>query len=153
MRKYRSYTEEDLIKAVKESKSVAEVLRCLSLREAGGNFKTIKIKIAQLSLDTSHFTGMLWSKGQRVKEWASYKRSSQLKKHLIKDRGNTCEKCLQSEWLGFSIPLEVHHVDGNPTNNVLENLQLLCCNCHATTDNWRNRKRNADVVKWQTQQT
>jgi hypothetical protein len=50
VRKYRNYTEEDLIKAVKESKSVAEVLRFLGLREAGGNFKTIKIKIAQVSL-------------------------------------------------------------------------------------------------------
>ena len=43
---------------------------------------------------------MLWSKGQRVKDWASYKRTSQLKKHLIKERKNTCEKCLQSKWLG-----------------------------------------------------
>ena len=141
VRAYRNYTDQDLINAVKQSKSVAEVLRLLNLKEAGGNFKTIKIKIAQLNLDASHFTGMLWSKGQRVKDWASYKRTGQLKKHLIKERKNTCEKCLQSEWLGDSIPLEVHHIDGNPTNNFFENLQLLCCNCHATTDNWRNRKR------------
>ena len=146
MRKYRSYSEEDLIKAVKESKSVAQVLRCLSLREAGGNFKTIKIKIAQLNLDTSHFTGQLWSKDQRIKDWASFKRANHLRSHLIKEKSHKCEKCLQSEWLGFSIPLEVHHVDGNPTNNNFENLQLLCCNCHATTDNWRNRKRNAGMV-------
>lgn len=144
MRTYRNYTETDLITAVKNSKSIAEVLRALNLKEAGGNFKTIKIKIAKLNLDTSHFSGMLWSKGQRIKDWASYKRTSHLKKHLIKERNNVCEKCLLDTWLGDPIPLEVHHIDGNPTNNNFENLQLLCCNCHSMTDNWRNKKRSSD---------
>ena len=146
MRKYRHYTEEDLINAVKKSKSIAEILRSLDLRQAGGNFNTIKIKIAKLNLDTSHFTGQLWSKGERIKEWASFKRVKNFRSHLIKQKGHKCEKCLQSIWFGDSIPLEVHHIDGNRTNNSFENLQLLCCNCHATTDNWRNKKRKAGMV-------
>ena len=68
MRKYRNYTEEDFINAVKQSKSLSEVLRLLNLKEAGGNFNTLKGKIAKLNLDTSHFTGQLWSKDQRIKE-------------------------------------------------------------------------------------
>ena len=146
MRNYRKYTEEDFIAAVKQSKSLAQVLRLLNLKEAGGNFNTIKSKIAKLNLDTSHFTGKLWSKDQRVKDWASYKRAKNLRSHLIKQKSHKCEKCLQSEWLGDNIPLEVHHIDGNRTNNNFDNLQLLCCNCHATTDNWRNKKRNAGMV-------
>jgi len=44
------------------------------------------------------------------------------------------------EWLGQPIPLELDHKDGNHSNNDLSNLRLLCCNCHAQTDNWRGRK-------------
>ena len=36
---------------------------------------------------------------------------------------------------------EVHHVDGDRTNNEVDNLQLLCCNCHALTENWRRVKK------------
>lgn len=146
MRKYLAYTEDDLILAVKQSKSLAQVLRTLNLREAGGNFGTIKNKIAKLNLDTSHFTGQLWSKDQRIKDWSAYKRVKNLRSHLIKEKGHKCEKCLQTEWLDGNIPLEVHHIDGNRTNNNFQNLELLCCNCHALTDNWRNKKRKAGMV-------
>jgi len=44
-----------------------------------------------------------------------------------------------TEWLGRPIPLELHHIDGNRDNNVLENYQLLCPNCHALTDSYRGR--------------
>lgn len=49
--------------------------------------------------------------------------------------------CKLHKWLNFPITLEVHHIDGDRTNNNEENLQLLCPNCHSYTDNWRNRKR------------
>ena len=42
--------------------------------------------------------------------------------------------------MGKEIPLEVHHVDGDRLNNELTNLQLLCPNCHAQTDNYCGRK-------------
>ena len=50
-----------------------------------------------------------------------------------------CECCGLTEWLGEPIPLELHHIDGNRTNNVLENYQLLCPNCHAFTDSYRGK--------------
>ena len=50
-----------------------------------------------------------------------------------------CECCGLTEWLGQPIPLEVHHKDGNAHNNVIENYQLLCPNCHAQTDSYRGR--------------
>ena len=46
-----------------------------------------------------------------------------------------CEKCHNTEWNGQAIPLQIHHIDGNHFNNSLDNLQLLCPNCHAQTDN------------------
>ena len=47
-----------------------------------------------------------------------------------------CECCKNTEWLGQPIKLELHHIDGNPSNNTKENIQLLCPNCHAYTDNY-----------------
>ena len=35
------------------------------------------------------------------------------------------------------IPLELHHINGVHSDNRIENLQLLCPNCHALTDNYR----------------
>lgn len=50
-----------------------------------------------------------------------------------------CENCGLSEWLGQPIALEVHHKDGDRTNNVIENFQLLCPNCHAQTNSYRGK--------------
>ena len=50
-----------------------------------------------------------------------------------------CECCGLSQWLGNPIPLELHHIDGNRHNNVLENYSLLCPNCHAMTDSYRGK--------------
>ncbi len=60
-----------------------------------------------------------------------------LRKKLIEDgiKKNECELCGLNEWLGKPITLELHHVDGNRYNNKLENLQILCPNCHSLTPN------------------
>lgn len=50
-----------------------------------------------------------------------------------------CESCGLTSWLGQEIPLEVHHIDGNRHNNIIENFQLLCPNCHALTDSYRGK--------------
>lgn len=65
-----------------------------------------------------------------------------LKQKLIRDRikENKCEICGYSEWLGQPIPLELHHKDGNHYNNNLDNLQVICPNCHALQPN--NSGRN-----------
>jgi DNA-binding CsgD family transcriptional regulator len=50
-----------------------------------------------------------------------------------------CESCDLSEWRGREIPLALHHVNGERHDNRLENLQILCANCHGQTDNWAGR--------------
>jgi len=54
-------------------------------------------------------------------------------------RGHKCENCGLEKWQNENIPLEIHHLDGDKLNNELENLQLLCPNCHALTNNWRGK--------------
>ena len=71
-----------------------------------------------------------------------------LLKPLIQLRGHQCECCKNTEWLGQPINLQVHHIDGDKTNNQLENLQLLCLNCHSYTDNFgsKNQKRKETYI-------
>ena len=134
------YTDNDLIEAVRTSLSLSEVLKKLGLKQAGGNFLHLKKKIAKLDLDTSHFKGQNWSKDLFLKDYACYVKPEFLKKRLLAERGHICEVCFLSNWRGEKVPLELHHIDCNRLNNNPENIQLLCCNCHALTEGYRGRK-------------
>lgn len=48
-----------------------------------------------------------------------------------------CERCGISEWRGKPIQIQIHHINGNRNDNRLENLQMLCPNCHAQTENYQ----------------
>lgn len=136
-RKYREYTDEDVIQKAKEVYSIAGLLRALGLKTVGSNYINIKRLIQQLHIDTSHWTGQAWCKDKQIKDFSKYTRINNAKKHLLKIRGNICECCGLSEWLGKPLKLEIHHINGDRTFNEPENLQLLCPNCHSYTDTWR----------------
>ena len=148
----KQYTKDDVIKAVADSKSIADVLRQLGLRPVGGNYKTIHAIISELKLDTSHFTGQGWNVGLAFRpkaalddetifvENSDYRCSWRLRERYKKKTGIChCEKCGLEQWQGQPIPLEIHHLNGNNIDNRIENLQILCPNCHALTNNYRGR--------------
>ena len=148
-------TDDQFIQIVKESYSITEVIRKSGLKVAGGNYETTKNRIKRLNLDISHFTGKLWSKGKKLKSnyfknlkplseiliknstYQSYKLIKRLFSENLKE--HKCECCGLTNWQGSRIPLELHHINGDHTDNRLENLQVLCPNCHASTDNYRGR--------------
>jgi Zn finger protein HypA/HybF involved in hydrogenase expression len=72
---------------------------------------------------------------------STHVKSNTLKIKLIEDglKKHECEECRLNIWNGKLIPLELHHVDGNRYNNSIENLQIICPNCHAQTSNYSGR--------------
>ena len=62
------------------------------------------------------------------------------KRELLKE-GHGCHGCGNIEWMGQPIPLELHHINGNNLDQSRKNIQLLCPNCHALTDNFRARNK------------
>jgi len=146
-RAYRNYTDKQVVEAVGKVKSIAGLLRELNLEPAGGNYANMKRTLQRISVDCSHWTGQGWNKGQQLKDWEKYTKVAGLKKHLIKVRGRHCEVCKNDKWFDKPIPIEVHHINGDRTNNGLENLLLICPNCHSFTDNYRSRKLSAHLEK------
>lgn len=144
------YSDKDLSDAVANSTSVRQVLSKLKLKEAGGNYFTVKQRIKKLNLNCSHFTGHLNNKGKvlghkrPLEDYLTNKhtiQSHKLRLRLISEGyfEHKCYRCFNSEWNNLPIPLELEHKDGNHSNNNLNNLTILCPNCHAQTSTYRGR--------------
>ena len=145
------YSKDVLLTIVMESKSKRECLLKLGLKPYGGNYRVLEKHLDKYKIDTSHFLGQGWNKNNSpadVKPIEKYFNneisitSYKLKIRILKEKLKPykCEMCGLNMWNNHKIPLELHHVNGNNKDNSFENLQLLCPNCHALTDNYRNRK-------------
>lgn len=64
-----------------------------------------------------------------------------LRKRVILEQNNKCNKCGLDKWFDKELSLEIDHIDGDNTNNVRENLEGLCPNCHSITPTWRGRNK------------
>ena len=72
-----------------------------------------------------------------------------IRKYLMDKNNNKCQKCGWGEVNETTgkIPLEVHHINGDCTDNREENLQLLCPNCHSLTPNHGSLNKNSKRYK------
>ena len=75
----------------------------------------------------------------------SFKLKNKLYKANLKQ--NKCEICNISEWNGKEIKCELDHIDGDKTNNALENLRILCPNCHSQTSTFRFKRGRGENGK------
>ena len=136
----------EILQWVSENRSKAYMAR-----ELGCNPKTINPLLERLGIQyDGNQSGKGYEKNREkmtLKEYLEQSKDIQSNKVRIKllDEGlkeHRCECCGLTTWLNQPIPLELHHKDGNRYNNVLENFELLCPNCHAFTDSYRGKNVN-----------
>lgn len=159
------YIKEEIEILVLESTSFSEVLRKLGKAVKGGNVNHLKSKIKEFNIDISHFRGRGWkkfSKGnipenkitiEKLKELYLNENSEistyRLKNYLFRFEilENKCFECsLSGNWNGKPISLQLDHINGKREDNRLENLRILCPNCHSQTDTYSGKKNGKGPV-------
>ena len=151
----RSWTDEQLTTAVAESFSYRAVLIRLNLIPAGGNYAQIKQRITELHLMTAHFTGKGWNVGLKFKPNPGQPLSEVLiingraQSYVLKKRlfraGLKTPQCEICGWcqkaVDGRIPVELDHINGVHSDNRLENLRVLCPNCHSLQSTHRGKNK------------
>ena len=141
-------SDEEFARAVAESRTLAEV----GERVGMGNANRVRVRIERLGLDASHFRGQGWRRGtkgalvpprplEEILRVDCFVQGRRLRERLIREelKEHRCEICGLTEWNGLAIPLELDHINGRRDDNRLENLRLICPNCHAQTPTYRGR--------------
>jgi len=149
------YTLEQFAPIVRASRSYSDLTRKMGLPTGHGNRKTMIRYITKYGLDISHFDAG-YEQRRRVDmakvslqellvENSECSSIPGLKKKLFKFgvKTNLCEECGQGEeWRGKRISLHLDHVNGNNKDNRIENLRILCPNCHAATETYCNKNNS-----------
>lgn len=153
--------EKRICNLIKDSNNLNCVCQKLGKRATNNNYSKLRQIVKKYDIDTSHFkfSGHRGKRKNRTMEEYFTKNSnigtSIIHKKLLKFglKLHKCEKCQRTTWVfedkEYPIPLEVHHIDGDRTNNELNNLMLLCSNCHRFTDNYcgKNIQNKTELEK------
>ncbi len=157
MKPRSKWTITQLRQVVLVSYSIRDVIKKIGLVPAGGNYVQIRKAISDNKIDISHFTGQGWRKNRKfnfvprkrleeiLKQGSTFQ-SFKLKRRLI-SIGLKEPKCEMCGWAECSvdgrIPVELDHINGDRYDNRLENLRILCPNCHSLqfTHRGMNQKR------------
>lgn len=85
-----------------------------------------------------------WQKGEVDGRSGKYGISQHIRRYMLDKTGNKCEQCGWGEKnpVTGQYPLEIHHIDGDYTNNKESNLKVLYPNCHSLTPNYKAINKN-----------
>lgn len=151
------FTPSELQELLDTSNSYSDLLRTIGLNPKGGNPETLKRIIQEYQLDETKLNEnrkKLFSKNsvfpkiknkKPMEDILSNKYEFHSSSHLLKRLVNEgykeyrCEECGINSWMGKDITLQLEHIDGNHSNNNLNNLKILCPNCHSQTSTFAGR--------------
>lgn len=147
-----NWTENQLKDAVRDSICLSQVLQKLEMGHSSGNYRTINKYIKRYNIDNSHFraTEVMSPKFVRrfpleeiLIENSPYEWTNNLKKRLIEENVLTelCSECGINTWNNKRLVLQLDHINGHRNDNRIENLRLLCPNCHSQTETFSGRNK------------
>lgn len=164
MKKSKIYelTTEEFETLILNSQSLADVLKALNLHISSGNYRTLKRRIKKENITHEHIKlGKGSNKGKKfittripleeiLIENSSF--STHLKKRLLKENllEDKCAICgLGNKWNNELLTLQLDHINGISDDNRLENLRVLCPNCHSQTKTYgaRNKRKKTKEKK------
>jgi hypothetical protein len=146
--------------AVANNISIGGVLHALGCGVSGTNYRRVHNR--DLHLDTSHWLGAAYLRG-RTHSWtpaiplseilverSTYTDRMRLKRRLVAAGlvPYACADCGISEWQDRPLVLQLDHLNGVGDDNRLENLRLLCPNCHSQTSTYCGRNARQGRKKW-----
>ena len=146
-------TDQEFITVCNESQSMAE-----ACSKIGIHFNTFKRKAIKLGCYNPNQGGKGMNKDMSSRaipleeilegmhpQYQTYK----LKQRLIQVglKNNQCEECKIIDWNGKPLMIELDHINGNSKDHRLENLRMLCPNCHSQTDTFRAKNMNGRMVE------
>lgn len=152
--KVYQFTDDEFVNIVKQSDSFAECCRLLGLSDKGSNGPNkIKQRCEELNITTEHFTRSArhqnkakYSLEEILIENSSYTSMNRLKIRLFKE-GLLEEKCAicgnLGEWNDKPLSLVIDHINGNHSDNRIENLRILCPNCHSQTETFAGKNKKS----------
>lgn len=154
----KNIDKEYLKNIVNSSHSKKECLVKLNLHPTSStSYKLLNYYLAIYEIDVSHYKGYSYNGDKRKNNKIPLNDIlnglhplypiSKLRIRLIKENifQHECNRCKNTHWMEDIIPLQLEHKDGNPTNHELDNLELLCPNCHAQTKTYcgKNSKKQS----------
>lgn len=143
--------KEEFAELIKNSKGIGQALAKLGLMNKGANFRTLKKRILEDGIDSSHFKSSTdYLNSIRISrpiediltENSSFNRSN-LKKRLLKELilKNECYVCeLGPKQNDADLSLQIDHINGISNDNRLCNLRIICPNCHSQTSTFAGKK-------------
>ena len=158
---WRTISTKRLKTIIKKSKSLRDVFRKCNKSISGASYDNLKKRLIKDNISVAHFhknTALDYRKRflrevsldfifkENSKYDSSFVRLKVLKNNLLKYE---CQNCpLKNEWNGKPLTLQLDHIDGDNTNNKLDNLRFLCPNCHTQTDTFgsRNLKNKKSLI-------
>ena len=144
-KKFTEYSDDEMKLIVAECFNVAHIIRTLQINKAY-HYKIKKI-IENNKLSTNHFKiayNPTPYNGKKIRSFTTCKKKLISEGKLI----NKCTICkMDPIWNNKPLVLQLDHINGDYSNNSIENLRLLCANCHTQTDTYTGRNSKKGIEK------